>query len=596
MARRDALSMLIVITLFTSVLGQAISVLSQAPEGYVVVSLRSDLLTMNPFMQSLIDEFSVMELVYDTLYRQALNGSFVPWLAEKVEVLDGGILWRFTIRKGVTWHDGKPLTAEDVEFTLNYTVKHRFPTRSNVWEPIERVWREGDTVVVRLKYPYAAFPAALAALFIVPKHIWRNVEDPMTFSNFENPIGSGPFMWQERKAGDYVILKANPNYWGGAPKISGVIFKVFGTADAAYIATVKGEIDSMNNLFIPPILLGRAIDEVKANPALRLHFRKPIYFQYLTFSLRRYPFSLREFRKALLYAINVSEIVSTVYLGRADMGSLGTLPPVFGEMPERWYRPGLEKEKVYPFNLTKAREILDLLGFKPGPDGIRVTPNGTRLEFELIVSSIYPDRIRIAEMIRDWLATLGIKINVNVLDHRTVVSRVLNREFVMAILGIWLSEPDDWFLILHSSGAVKGGFNSAEYCDPEVDMLLEEQRKAVDVELRRNLLWQLQEKVAREIPYIPLVHIHEGYVYRVDRFTNWQTSLIFGPANFWSFIALTRAVQPVTPTPTSPAVATPAVTPVAAEPVGIAPVIAAASAAVVIVAALAAYLLMKRRR
>ena len=526
---------------------------AQFPEGYVRVSLRSDLLTMNPFQQSLIDEFSVMELVYDTLYRQALNGSFIPWLADRVDVRENGTLWVFHIRNNVFWHDGKPLTAEDVEFTINYTVTYRFPKRTNVWEPIERVWRgEDNTVYVKLKYPYAAFPAALASLFIVPKHIWQNITDPMTYSNFENPIGSGPFMWESRKPGDYIILKANPKYWGGSPSIKGVIFKVYGSADAAYGATVKGEIDAMNNLFIPPLLLSKAMSDVASNPALKIHFRKPIYFQYLTFSIKKYPFSIKEFRIAMLYAINISEIIEKVYQGHADPGSLGTLPPVFGEMPEKWYKPGLEKEKLYPFNLSKAKEILDSLGFKLGPDGVRVTPNGTRLEFELIVSSIYPDRIRIAEMIRDWFSSIGIKINVNVMDHRTVVSKILNKEFQMGILGIWLSEPDDWFLILHSSGAVKGGFNSAEYTNPEVDKLLEAQRRAIDINQRRELLWKLQEKVAEDIPYIPLVHIHEAYVYRVDRFTNWQTSLIFGPANFWSFISLKPiGVTPMTETPTT---------------------------------------------
>jgi peptide/nickel transport system substrate-binding protein len=537
---------------------------AQVSRDYVIVSLRSDLLTMNPFMQSLIDEFSVMELVYDTLYRQALNGSFIPWLPDQVEISENGTLWRFHIRGNVYWHDGKPLTAEDVEFTLNYTVKYRFPTRSNVWEPIERVWREGDNVYVKLKYPYAAFSAALASLFIVPKHIWENITDPMTFSNFDNPIGSGPFIWESRKAGDYVQLKANPNYWAGPPKIKGVIFKIYGSSDAAYTATVNGEIDAMNNLFIPPLLLSKALDQVKADPALRIHFRRPVYFQYLTFSLEKYPFSIKEFREAMLYAINVTDIVERVYLGYADPGSLGTLPPVFGDMPEKWYRPGLEKEKIYPFNLTKANEILDSLGFKRGPDGVRVTPNGTRLEYELLVSSIYPDRIRIAEMIRDWFAQVGIKINVATLDHRTVVSKLLNREFQMIIIGIWLSDPDDWFLLLHSSSAVKGGFNTADYKNPAVDKLLEEQRKTVDVETRRKILWELQEKVAQDIPYIPLVHIREGYLYRVDKVSGWQLSQLFQPANFWSFISLQYVTA--TPTVTTTPSPTPTTTPTPASP------------------------------
>ena len=532
---------------------------------YVKVSLRSDLLTMNPFMQSLTDEYSVMELVYDTLFRQAPNGSFVPWLAEKVEIKDGGETWIFHIRKGVKWHDGTELTAEDVAFTLNYTVRYRFPTRSTVWQPIEEVKvLDKYTVTVKLKYPYAAFPSALANLFIVKKEKWEKIEDPMTYSNFENPIGTGPFKWGERKPGDYIRLDANPDYWAGPPKIDGVIFKIFKSSDAAYMATVKGEIDAMNNLFIPPHLIKKAEEEVKKNPALGLHFRKPIYFQYITVMLNKYPFSIKKFREAMLYAIDVNTMVKVVYGGHADPGSLGTLPPVFGEMPQKWYRPGLEKEKLYPFNLTKAKEILDELGFidRDG-DGVRETPNGTKLEFELLASSIYPDRVRIAELVRDWFKEIGIKINVKVLDHRTVVTRFLNREFDMVVIGIWLSEPDDWFLVLHSSGAVKGSFNAAMYKNPEVDKLLEEQRYTVDVEKRREILWKLQELVAKDIPYLVLVHIHEAYLYRVDRFKGWVLSKIMAPAQFWSFINLEPIEKEVGPgpaptaTPASPSTSTP---------------------------------------
>jgi len=561
--KNKILAGLILLTLLLTMSITAIIPYAMAQEGkvYVKASLRSDLLTMNPFMQSLIDESSVMGLVYDTLYRQAPNGSFIPWLADKVEISEDGKVWMFHIRENVKWHDGTPLTGEDVAFTLNYTVKYKFPTRSNIWEAIESVeLKDKYTVVVKLKYPYAAFASALSFLYIVKKDKWEKIEDPMTYSNFENPIGTGPFKWVERKAGDYIMLEANKGYWAGAPKIDGVIFKVYKSSDAAYIATLKGEIDAMNNLFISPHLVPKAEEEVKKNPALRIHFRRPIYFQYITVKLTKYPFNIKEFRQAMLYAIDVNKIINVVYGGRAD--PVGTFPPIFGQMPQKWYRPGLEKEKLYPFNLEKAEEILDKLGFidRDG-DGVRETPNGAKLEFELLASSIYPDRIRIAELVKDWFGQIGIKVNVKVLDHRTVASQLLDHNFDMIVIGIWLSEPDDWFLILHSSGARKGGFNSAEYKNPEVDKLLEEQRCTVDVEKRREILWKIQEKVAEDIPYIPLVHIHEAYVYRVDNVVGWVLSDIFPPANFWSFMNLRPAGAPTTtPTTTTPTTTTPTTT------------------------------------
>lgn len=541
-----------ILVLVLPIISPAIPIRAEEQEVYVLASLRSDLITMNPFMQTLIDESNVMELVYDTLFRQAPNGSFIPWLAESVDISENGTVWTFHIRRNVKWHDGTPLTAEDVAFTLNLIVEKRFPSRSNVFEAINRTELIDDyTVRVYLNYPYAAFAPALSFVYIVQKAKWENVEDPFTYSNFENPIGTGPFKWVERVAGDYVKLAANKDYWAGAPKIDGVIFKIYQSSDAAYMAVDKGEIDAMNNLFIPPHLISQAEEKVNANPALRLHFRKPVYFQYITCPLWKYPFSIKEFREALLYAINVSAIIDVVYNGHADPGSLGTMPPVFGEMPENWYKPGLEKEVLYPFNLDTAKSILDSLNFidRDG-DGIRETPNGTKLEFSMLASSIYPDRIRIAELVRDWWNEIGVKVNVDVLDHRTVVSTFLSHDFDLIVIGIWLSEPDDWYLILHSSGAVVNGFNTAEYKNSEVDALLEQQRAEVNIERRRQLLWEMQEKVAQDIPYLSLVHIHEAYMYRVDKVTGWVTSTIFPPGNFWSYLNL----QPATPT--TPATAT----------------------------------------
>jgi len=517
--------------------------------GYVVVSLRSDLMTMNPFTYALTDEYSVLELVYDPLYRMAPNGSFVPWLAERVEVLDNGTTWIFHIRKGVKWHDGSELTAEDVAFTFELTLKYRFPRRADIWQAVDSVQvLDPYTVEVRLKYPYAAFPSALSNFFIVQKKQWQNVSDPLTYTNFDRPIGTGPFKWVERRPGDYVKLQANLDYWAGRPSIEGVIFKIYTSSDAAYMAVLNGEIDAMNNLFIPPNLVDQALQQASNNPAIRIHFRKPSFFGYLTYMLTKYPFSIKEFREAMVYAINVTALIDVVYGGHADPGNMGTIPPVLRD----WYRPGLEKEKLYPFNLSKAAEILDKLGFidRDG-DGVRETPNGTKLEFDVLVSSIYPDRIRMVEMIRDWFKQVGIKLNIVVLDHRTVAARLLNRQFDLVMIGIWMGvDPDSWFNVLSCSTAVNGSFNSAMYCNPEVDQLLEVQRMAMNAAQRREIVWKLQEVVANDIPYIVLVHIHEAYAYRVDRFTGWVLSDLLQPANFWSFTSLKPATSPTT-TPTT---------------------------------------------
>ena len=448
--KNKILAGLILLTLLLTMSITAIIPYAMAQEGkvYVKASLRSDLLTMNPFMQSLIDESSVMGLVYDTLYRQAPNGSFIPWLADKVEISEDGKVWMFHIRENVKWHDGTPLTGEDVAFTLNYTVKYKFPTRSNIWDAIESVeLKDKYTVVVKLKYPYAAFASALSFLYIVKKDKWEKIEDPMTYSNFENPIGTGPFKWVERKAGDYIMLEANKDYWAGAPKIDGVIFKVYKSSDAAYIATLKGEIDAMNNLFIPPHLVPKAEEEVKKNPALGIHFRRPIYFQYITVKLTKYPFNIKEFRQAMLYAIDVNKIINVVYGGRADPGSLGTFPPIFGQMPQKWYRPGLEKEKLYPFNLEKAKEILDKLGFidRDG-DGVRETPNGAKLEFDLWTLAEYSQYISLAQFVKQSLERVGMKINVIPMATQTVIQRVYYGppfEYDMYFMGIgYWPDPD----------------------------------------------------------------------------------------------------------------------------------------------------------
>ncbi len=511
--------------------------------------------SLSPFKVDTVWTAIVVGTVFESLVATDPNNPsrVIPWLAESYEVNEDGTEWVFRLRKDVVWHDGKPFTADDVVFTFNL-VKERKTSGfwyTNVPIIVESVEKIDDyTVRFKLKQPYAPFLLKIAAAPILPKHIWEPIAmqedfDPSKYEpTIDQLVGTGPFKIVSFDPAVGASYVANENYWGPKPKISRLIYPVIDNQDAMYLSLKKGEVDTVT-WSIPP----NAVEEAMRDPNIAVMFVVEPSFFFLGYNTQRYPFTLKEFRKVIAYIIDRQYIVDNLLGGFGIPGNPGLLSPVFGEMVNP------RSFEYVRFDLEEARRILDSLGFidRDG-DGIRETPNGTKLEFEVIGPAYDPVRVQIGNLLAQWAAEVGIKINNNPVDLNEMIDRIVNTGNFDMFLEGWINELDpDWIYdLLHSSQASPNGFNIARFNNPELDRLLEMQRVITDFEERKDIVWRIQELIADELPYVSLYHRVSIYGIRIDKLGGWVQSIgfgynpmaiAFGFVNGWSLLNIQPAMN-----------------------------------------------------
>ena len=254
-----------------------------------------------------------------------------------------------------------------------------------------------------------------------------------------------------------------------------------------------------------------------------------------------YPLNLKEFRHALAYAINRQELVDRILLGYGEVAH-SVIPPAY----KFWHNPNVRK---YPYDPDKARQILDKLGIvdKNG-DGWRDLPNGTTLEIEILTLSTWPPYVRMADMIKGFLEDIGVRAKVVAVEWGEESRRLHDRDYMIAIWGYTVAPEPSQFLSLFTNNPPPY-WSMGEWQNQTYNDLFEKQKRILDPEERRKIIWKLQEILAEEIPILP---IWVGYVvegYRIDRFMGWipMPMGILGIYNKLTWLN----VRPVMPTTTT---------------------------------------------
>ncbi|MBF7084243.1 diguanylate phosphodiesterase [Desulfallas sp. Bu1-1] len=449
-----------------------------------------------------------MRLIFDSLLDRDEKG-LIPWLAEKYEIKEGGKQYLFTLRDGVKWQDGKPLTAQDVKFTFEYASKYPMVSSSFSSEDIEKVEIVGNRqVLVTVSEPNAAMLYNLGLTPIIPKHIWENIDNPKEFTKPEAVIGSGPYRLTgySKEHGTY-RLEAFTDYWGPGQRVKVIEFV---PVSEEILAFEKGEIDLAG---VTPDVLPR----FQNDPQYKV-VKSPGFWGYrLLFNMGDYPvLRHKEFRQAMAYAIDANELIEKVARGAAVPGSAGILPP-----DHVMYNPNV---KQYDLDLKKAEELLVKLGYdRLDQNAIRQNQNGEKLSFNLLVG----DEVRLAEVLKEQLAKAGIEIKVQSVDMKTRDARVRENKYQLAITGHggWGNDPD--YLRERFAGRSRGGISPAAsglqgYKNDELNALLEKQRLEFDEQKRKELIFKAQEILAEDVPEIPIYYTTGYSVYRPAKYDGWM--------------------------------------------------------------------------
>jgi peptide/nickel transport system substrate-binding protein len=477
--------------------------------------------TLNPYTYVTgFPGWNLLMLQYDSLMQIDTDGLPQPWLATSVEMSDDGLVYSLELAEGVTWHDGEPLTAEDVVFTVDYFTSNPAASRfARDLNGVEGAEATGDlTVEITLAAPNPSFPLrGLADVPIIPAHIWADVTTPEEhqFEDVSN-VGTGPYRITEYTANQSYTLEANPDYFRGAPAVDELVLVQFADDAGALAAMNSGEVDVIFGQVAP-----EQIELLSAQEGVEI-LQGPEYTnQLLDYDAQLPPFDDVAVRQAMSLAIDRQDLVDTVFLGAATVGNAGWTHP---DSPA--YNPAVETT----YDVDAANALLDEAGYSDSDgDGIREF-DGAPMSFEIITNSGDALRLRTAELVGTMLADIGIEASVSSVEQATWEEAIWpgfdvanGRNYQLGMWG-WSAptqaDPGQIGALMHSDPLI-GSLNVTGYSSTAADELIDQLRVEGDADARQDLLDQLQVLFAEELPFITLLYPDGAYAFRSEVYADW---------------------------------------------------------------------------
>ena len=500
-----------------------------ADEEYVInIGANQDPDVLNAFTTTAGASGNIIEKIYESMFFVLNDRTFVPWLADSWEVSDDATEYTYYLNPDAMWSDGTPLTADDVVFTFEMLMANELeiPTVGEI-DTVEAL--DAHTVKFVTKTSLIPFLYRSGIIDIMPKHIWSEIDDPVIFTNNENPVGSGPFLFDKWFEGEYVTLKKNPNYWKGDVLIDKINVITYRSSDALALALKAGEIDLAG---VDPSQVGTyvgtkdvAIDQANVNRLC-----------YVGWNLRRWPFSSYDVRHAIALAVDRQDVVESAYTGYGTIGLDGYIAPILGDYVNTdtaWKGLGMTDEERY----AEANAILDAAGIidRDG-DGVREDADGNECEADFLAASHISAFLRTAEVFQNDCEEIGIKINLVPRDIGTIIVDVygLGEEYdpdfdVYYMTCGYLLDPDYLFMEYCSDPQTMGwnGY-SGGYSNPELNDLLKLARTTGDIEQRTTIVHEIQTIIADDLPALNLRNHVALTAYRLDKYKNWQLGETLG--------------------------------------------------------------------
>ncbi len=515
------------------------------------VGLHADEKNLNPFItpQALPITHDFTMLVYDTLFWSQSRLDPEPWLAISAEPSEDYRTWHITLRDDVVWHDGTPLTADDVAYTFlrfavdegpgrygHHVYDHPVFNGADVTSPTELSITFAEPVPTFKMLPGGDIP-------ILPMHIWAEVGD-LRADATSLPVGSGPYKMVEYNPGVSYRLEANPDYFMGPPLVDTLIMPVVSDAQAAFAGLQTGELDFVTRNLPAPL-----VPVVQANEELSVITGSRMQSLYLMFNTRKPLLSNPAVRKAMSMALDVQAIVDIVEGGLGRPGN------------DTWTHP--DSPWAHPlggheFDLETAGAMLDAAGYPLGEGGVRRNAEGDALAFTLLVNAAAPPQIRSGELVAEQLSAIGVDVTVEPLDAPAIsAARRPGPDgppsvdmFIAVFESHAHADPDHLFFFFHTPGRGVGGVFSG-YANPEFDAVVDAALSA-PIEVKRELIAEAQEMFAAEAPAVVLYYPAGRWGYRPSAYDGWVNDPghgVFTKRSFLEPYAGTRVPDTMEPGP-----------------------------------------------
>jgi len=477
--------------------------------------------SFNPFNPSDLGTGITLGQVYEPLafVNSLQNAKATPWLATKWAWSNGNKTLTFTIRQGVKFSDGTPMTAADVAYTFNLLKAQPGLDINAVWSVLSSVTQSGDNVVMQFKAPSVPYFYYIAdQIPIVPEHIWSKISNPVTYAD-SNPVGTGAYTVKPCTPQNITYV-ANPDYWQpGLPKIAKVLYPAFTSNDPANNMLAAGQ-GQWGSQFIPNI---KAFYSSKS-PDNHYWF-PPVSSVSLIPNLTAPGLSDVAVRQAMAYALDRNKVNDIGEYGEESGASQsGIALPTYNS----WLDQSAVSKYDYSYNPAKAKQILTQDGYTLGSDGI-FAKGGKKLSFSVMNIGGYSDWVASMSVIQQELKAAGIQITPQNLAQNDFTSRLYSGNFQLA----YYDQPGgptpyyEFRQWLYSKNSAPIGKNAAtnweRYINPATDKLLDDYAVTTDTATQHQIVNQLQQVLLSDVPYIPVTTAVNWFQYNTATFTGWPT-------------------------------------------------------------------------
>ena len=423
------------------------------PGGSVVYGMTQDLASLDPHVDTDAGTRDVVFNLYEGLVKPTSDGGFIPAVASDYIISDDAKTYTFTLRDGITFHDGTPVTIEDVKYSIDRyaEIQGESSAFSSLVDSVEV--QDDKTLVVNLKESYSEF-LPMMTIAIIP----QSNEDPAG-----NPIGTGPFKYVSYTPGQNLELEKYDGYWQeGVPSLDSVEFKFIADVDTAFVELQAGTIDILKYLTSAQAeTLGDDYNIVQGSMNL-------VHAMYLNSAYE--PLSKTEVRQALCYAVDRDAINNFIFGGKSHIIGAHMIPAM-----SKYYEP--EAETVYSYDPEKAKELLADAGYADGFD------------LEITVPSSYSQHVDSAQIIADELSQVGINVTLNQVEWSTWLQDVYKGgNFQATVIGFdgtlapsdWLKKyvTDDAKNFMHYSNTEYDDVFNTAYTTVDDDVKVENYKKA----------------------------------------------------------------------------------------------------------------------
>jgi peptide/nickel transport system substrate-binding protein len=502
--------------------------------------------TLNPTWGYLVSEWEVWNNQYEGLTTRDENLEIAPGLAESWDGSDDGLTYTYTLRDGLTWSDGEPITADDVVWTIETSKEQEWENYVYFTQYLTVTALDERTVQVTSSIPTPQLPDM--GFIILPKHIWEPLGDADGVASHDGTdgVGSGPFVlapdgFQDQQA---VTMVANPNWYGWEgeePPVDQIIFRHFENSDAMVAALESGEIDAAHN--VP----AAAVENLESNEDIEVVIGYQGTIEEIAVNggagpAQPHPALLDvEVRRAMGHAIDKQALIEDLWYGHAQEG-VTFLPSV-----DRKWMPEFTDEEKFNFDPDLANQMLDEGGYLDSDgDGIREMPDGTNpIVIRHLVNTNEALAAQYGDLLVGWMEAIGIGVELEAMDSDQLGTAIIEGNYDTFAWGWTPGVDPDGMLSSFIADEIEG-WNDANWVDERYDELYLQQIEELDEDTRIEQVHEMMKIFHEGATYISVLETPEIQAYRTDGFEGWvRQPAEDGPIMYSTTSPSYAALQPV---------------------------------------------------